>query len=689
MARVQRRLRRLGGNALRTHGRRRARTTCHRVRRTGKPGGGFASATAFGRTRSFALKSAPTGPGRDPSPRYCRRRSLARLGAPGRSTVDRAVQALPMRGPRETLKPSGSSPQESRLAQRRRGYAPRTLAPTRATEHAGNLPVELTSFVGRRQGLADLKRALRLDPAADAHRRRRRRQDQARPAGRPGERPPVPRRRLVRRAGADPGPRARPAGRVRGAWAPGPLVELGGLHPQRLSRRQATPPDPRQLRARPRRRGRPGGNAPARLSRSCGSWRRAGRPSGSPARSSIDVPTLSLPEDGDASPEALLRSDAVALFVERAGAVEPGFAVDAANAAAILSVCTHLDGIPLALELAAVRLNALGLDALDRGLTARLGALGTGDRSAVAPAADARGRDRLELPAPERARATAVGPPVGVRRRLRARRGPGGLCRRRPGRRGDPGARRVARREVGAQATTGRRRRPLPAPRTASPVRPRAAPGGRRARQSFAHAIETGSSTLAAVAGANDARQVEAFERIRTERAQPLDRARLLSLRIRPRRRPARRSAGTSGSTGLRRDRPPTFVACFAALLESIAGTRSVAGRAAVDLGVFSVPARGPDDRRLGWRPRRCAIGRAIGDPDIVAWSLQTSASPRTSKAAADDAIITRRSRSALAKTMGSRFLRCRATVLLAVRRTPSVAATSTRGSRSQRGRRA
>ena len=96
----------------------------------------------------------------------------------------------------------------------------------------------------------------------------------------------------------------------------------------------------------------------------------------------IDVPTLALPEDGAATPEALLRSDAVALFVERASAVQPGFAVDATNAASILSVCTHVDGIPLALELAAVRLKALGLDGLERGLAARLGALGTGDRSA-------------------------------------------------------------------------------------------------------------------------------------------------------------------------------------------------------------------------------------------------------------------------------------------------------------------
>ena len=98
----------------------------------------------------------------------------------------------------------------------------------------------------------------------------------------------------------------------------------------------------------------------------------------------VDVPTLSLPEDRDASPEAVLRSDAVALFVDRAAAVQPGFAVDATNAATVLSICRHVEGIPLALELAAVRLSALGLEALDRGLAARLGALGTGDRS-VAP----------------------------------------------------------------------------------------------------------------------------------------------------------------------------------------------------------------------------------------------------------------------------------------------------------------
>src|SRR5436190_3161798 len=96
----------------------------------------------------------------------------------------------------------------------------------------------------------------------------------------------------------------------------------------------------------------------------------------------IDVPTLSLPNEADAPLATIVRSDAVALFVERAAAVQQGFALDDANAAAVLSICSHLDGIALALELAAVRLKALGLEALDQGLTTRIAALGTGDRSA-------------------------------------------------------------------------------------------------------------------------------------------------------------------------------------------------------------------------------------------------------------------------------------------------------------------
>jgi predicted ATPase/DNA-binding CsgD family transcriptional regulator len=94
-----------------------------------------------------------------------------------------------------------------------------------------------------------------------------------------------------------------------------------------------------------------------------------------------EVPPLSLPDPDDASAVDALRSDALSLFVERAAASRPGFSVNTKNLAAVLELCRRLDGLPLALELAAVRLNALGFNALVRGLRDRLDLLGTGDRS--------------------------------------------------------------------------------------------------------------------------------------------------------------------------------------------------------------------------------------------------------------------------------------------------------------------
>lgn len=95
------------------------------------------------------------------------------------------------------------------------------------------------------------------------------------------------------------------------------------------------------------------------------------------------VPPMSLPEPADEmSMERVLHSDAVWLLSERAAAAVPGFMLDAGNAATALSVCRRLDGIPLALELAAVRLQSLSLDQLNHGLATEFSILGSGDRSA-------------------------------------------------------------------------------------------------------------------------------------------------------------------------------------------------------------------------------------------------------------------------------------------------------------------
>ena len=70
------------------------------------------------------------------------------------------------------------------------------------------------------------------------------------------------------------------------------------------------------------------------------------------------VPPLGLPADGSAA--AVAASEAGLLFAARAGAASPAFELSARNAAAVAQVCARLDGIPLAIELAAARCPALG-----------------------------------------------------------------------------------------------------------------------------------------------------------------------------------------------------------------------------------------------------------------------------------------------------------------------------------------
>ncbi len=73
------------------------------------------------------------------------------------------------------------------------------------------------------------------------------------------------------------------------------------------------------------------------------------------------VPPLALPGAPEETTAAIARSEAVTLFVERAAAVEPSFRLDEGNAPAIADICARLDGIPLAIELAAARSGALSL----------------------------------------------------------------------------------------------------------------------------------------------------------------------------------------------------------------------------------------------------------------------------------------------------------------------------------------
>jgi predicted ATPase/class 3 adenylate cyclase/DNA-binding CsgD family transcriptional regulator len=96
------------------------------------------------------------------------------------------------------------------------------------------------------------------------------------------------------------------------------------------------------------------------------------------------IPSLPLPEENERDPERLLASDAVRLFVERARAARPDFVLDAASAPAVVRICRRLDGIPLALELAAARVRALSAERLADGLDDRFRLLTGGARTAIA-----------------------------------------------------------------------------------------------------------------------------------------------------------------------------------------------------------------------------------------------------------------------------------------------------------------
>ncbi|WP_397545055.1 helix-turn-helix transcriptional regulator [Saccharopolyspora pogona] len=98
----------------------------------------------------------------------------------------------------------------------------------------------------------------------------------------------------------------------------------------------------------------------------------------------LELAPFSVPPDSAGSPEraTLLRYAAVALLEERAQAVDPTFAVSADNAQVVMRLCRRLDGIPLAIELAAVALRFMTAEEIVDRLDHRFQMLTDGDRTA-------------------------------------------------------------------------------------------------------------------------------------------------------------------------------------------------------------------------------------------------------------------------------------------------------------------
>lgn len=99
------------------------------------------------------------------------------------------------------------------------------------------------------------------------------------------------------------------------------------------------------------------------------------------------VPSLSLPSDSTALPRSTksdpMDSEAVALFVDRASAAKPGFSLTTANAESVAQICCRLEGIPLAIELAAARVRALPVGEIAKRLDDVFRLLISGSRTGI------------------------------------------------------------------------------------------------------------------------------------------------------------------------------------------------------------------------------------------------------------------------------------------------------------------
>ena len=254
--------------------------------------------------------------------------------------------------------------------------------PSGGTANVGNLPYELTSFVGRRHEIAEVRRLLSVSRLVTL-------------TGVGG----VGKTRLALRIAAD-------SSRAfdDGVWSVGlgELYDPGAVVDAVLSalnlREGPGPPETQLVEYLTERKlllvldncehlvG-PVANLAETLLRSCPDVRilaTSREPFGIGGEAVLRVPPLTLPEARQRSVAGggLGHYEAMTLFTERAATAVPGFEITESNEGVVAAICRRLDGLPLAIELAAVRLRVMSVEQILHRLTDRFTLLTTGSRGA-------------------------------------------------------------------------------------------------------------------------------------------------------------------------------------------------------------------------------------------------------------------------------------------------------------------
>ena len=232
------------------------------------------------------------------------------------------------------------------------------------------LPAQFTSFVGREAEMAEVRQLSGSSIACHADRRRRCGQDASRDRDCGPDARRVPRRRLVRRPGSDHPSRSRAAHGRSCARAARPGGQFGRDTLVRFIADRSMLICARQLRASGRR---------VRVDRR----RMLGACPGVTLLATSREPIRAAGEFTWQVPSLSLTDEAIELFIDRARHSRPDFAVTDENAETVAEICRRLDGMPLAIELAAARIRALSLVEIVDSLHDRFRLLTGGARTAV------------------------------------------------------------------------------------------------------------------------------------------------------------------------------------------------------------------------------------------------------------------------------------------------------------------